>query len=244
MYRLMFVSLLLTGCAGPDLYCGGFEDPLAYELSLSKLTLNLDEIVPVVGELCIEAPRACECISTDEEGLIHIATPKDTEILGEVNAPGYVGTILVHRSGDVDRFATMRVLDRATLGILAATIGVRIDRDQGQLALRLAPAEGADVTGSVVTLRNLDTGDTVPVVYTSGGIPSTDATSTDDTGIVLGVNLPPGRYEAESPALATCGLIDAGWPRYDADGRVRALELVVRADRVTLIDALRCFGPG
>ncbi|MCB9593443.1 MAG: hypothetical protein H6719_11985 [Sandaracinaceae bacterium] len=242
--QLALAALLLAACEGPAPFCGGFEDPLAYELSLSKLSLNLDEFVPVAGELCVEQPTGCECVSTDEDGLIRVDAPRNTEILGEVHATGYVSTILVHRSDEVDRFTAMRVLDRATLTILGGTIGERIERTRGQLAMRISAAEGADVTGSVVTLRNLDTGEVVPSVYTQGRIPDPDATSSDDSGVVLGVNLVEGRYEAESAALGTCGVIDAGWPRYDASGRLRALEFVVRADRVTLIDALRCFGPG
>lgn len=150
--------------------------------------------------------------------------------------------MIVHTSGVEDRFSIMRVLDRPTLTIIAGTVGERIDRTRGQVAMRLAPAEGADVSGSVFVLRNLDTGEDHRVIYASGGIPSLEATVTDETGIVFGLNLEPGRYELESAALASCGVVDAGWPRRDAEGRLLALGFVIRPDRVTLIDALRCFG--
>lgn len=239
----LLLALSLAACAEPAPYCGGFEDPLTYELSLARLTLDITEIVPVEGELCIEQPRSCECVGTDAEGLIRLEAPPHTDILGTIHATGYAPTILVHTTGDADRFAVLRVIDRPTLSILAGSIGERIDRTTGQLALRAAPAEGADVTGSVFVLRNLDTGDLARVIYTAAGVPDVEATATDDTGVMLGVNLPPGRYEAESAVLASCGVVDAGWPRYDAEGRLRALEFEVRADSVTLIDALRCFGP-
>lgn len=237
-------ALAIASCEPAPPYCGGFEDSLTYELRLSRLTLDISDLVPVEGELCIELPHTCECIPTDADGLIRIDAPRNTEILGSVRAVGYATTILVHTSGEADRFAELRVIDRPTLAILAGSIGDRIDRTRGQLAMRAAPAEGADVTGSVFVLRNVDTGELARVIYTAGGVPSLEATSSDDTGVMLGLNLPPGRYEVESPVLATCGVVDAGWPRYDAEGRLRALELEVRADSVTLIDALRCFGPG
>lgn len=238
-------ALALGACAepAPDPYCGGFDEPLAYELSLAKLTLDVDDYVPVEGELCLELPRRCDCVPTDANGFLRVEAPARSDLLAEVHAPGYLTTVLVHTSTDVPHASTLRVLDRATVMILGGAIGERTDRTRGQMAIRAAPAEGGDVTGTVFSLRNLDTGAEERVIYTAGGVPSVDATATDATGVAIGVNLPVGRYEIASPVFATCSIHEAGWPRYDAEGRVRALELVVRADSVTLLDTLRCFGP-
>ncbi len=242
---LVLSLLCSSGCepAEPEPFCGGFEEPVFYEMILSKLSPNLDEFVPVQGELCFDEPE-CGCVMTNEVGLLRLDAPAQTEILGEIHAPGYVSTVLVHRSTDEGRTASVKVLDRSTLTILGGTVSERIERTRGHLIARIGAAEGADVTGTVFTVTNLDTGETATPIYSTGGIPDRDATATDETGVVYALNLAPGRYELSSPALATCAIYDAGWPRLDAEGIVRALELVIRTDRLTLIDTQRCFGPG
>ncbi len=244
MKRALSIAVSVVGlaCEGPQPYCGGIVDPLVYEMSLSELSPELDMFVPVQGELCAQVPL-CECVSTDVEGRIRVEVPRETDLLAEIRAPGYLTTLLCHTSGDIDRVVTLRVLDRDLLTIIGGAIGERIDRTAGQLIARAGPAEGADVTGTVFALHNLDTGEDVRVYYTSSGVPSADPTSSDDTGIVFGVNVPPGSYELRSDTFASCGIVDAGWPRYDAEGRLQALAVEVRAGQVTLVDAQRCYGP-
>ena len=79
------------------------------------------EELPIGVQIIVTLPLDAD---TDEDGLIRVDAPRNTEILGEVHATGYVSTILVHRSDEVDRFTAMRVLDRATLTILGGTIGL------------------------------------------------------------------------------------------------------------------------
>lgn len=231
-----------SSCAEPGPYCGGFEPSVTYDLELQRLSLDVSESRPVQGLLCPKLPLECECIETGADGRARSELPADSEILVEVQAPGYLTTIATTTTTTEDRLATLRVIDRTTVSVLAGVVGERIDTSLGHAGIRLAPAEGADVTGTVVVLRHVDSGEPQRVIYTVNALPSAEATATDDTGVVLATNIPPGRYRLESDALASCGVVDAGWPRYDESGRLVALEFEVRANAVTLIDVLRCHG--
>jgi hypothetical protein len=235
-------GLASASCAEPDTSCGTFSPSVTYELQLQRLTLDVSDTRPVQGSICPVLPRECDCIETDENGNLRAQLPTNTDVLVEARAPGYVTTIVTTTTGTEDRFATPRVIDRTALSVLASLVGERLDASRGHLGMRLSAVEGADLTGTTYVLRHLDTGDEHRVIYTASGSPSLEATSTDETGVGLGVNLPTGRYRVESEAIPTCRVADGGWARFDADGRLEALELEVRAGAVTLIDALRCFG--
>lgn len=238
------VTLASSSCAGePEPYCGGFDPAVTYDLSLQRLSTDLSDMRPVQGLLCPRLPRECPCLETDEEGRIRAELPAESEILAEVQAPGFLTTIATTTTGTEDRLAILRVVDRATVSVLASLLDERVDATRGHVGLRVAPVEGADLTGTVLVLRHVETGAEQRLLYAADGLPSPEATSTDETGVALGVNLVPGRYRLESDVLATCGFADAGWPRYDESGRIVAVELEVRASAVTLIDVLSCVGP-
>lgn len=241
---VFFVLGAMAGCAREPPYCGGFEHTVSFDVSVQRLSLDLNDMRPVQAEICPMLPRQCPCVQTDANGLYVAQLPAESEILVEVRAPRYHTTVATTTTGTADRIAALRLIERTTVAVLGSLLGERVDRQRGHLAMRLGPDEGASVAGAAVLLRNVETDDVVPVVYVRDGAPTRDALVTDESGVVLAFNVPPGRYRAESSALATCAMADGGWPRFDALGRMVALEMEIRADAVTLINALRCTGPG
>lgn len=242
MGALAAAAPLLASCAGPEPYCGGFEESIVIDVQVQRLSLDLDDVRPVQAEICPMLPRECACVSTDTAGFLRSELPANSDVLVEIRAPRYLTTVGTTTTGSEDRLAALRLVDRTTIAVLASLLDETIDDERGHLGLRAAPAEGASVAGTVFVVRQLETGDTHRVIYTADGLPSVDATSSDDSGVALGVNLPPGRYRVESSTLLTCGVADAGWPRYDAEGRIEALEFEIRPSAVTLLDVLRCSG--
>lgn len=240
---LACVPLAQASCVGEEEFCGGFESTVNVDVVVQRLTLNIDDTRPVQAEICLSLPRECPCLTTDANGQLRAALPAESDVLVEIRAPRFQTTLGITTTGSVDRLASLRLIDQTTIGVLASVIHEDLDPTLGHIGLRVSPAEGASVVGSTFVLRHLDTGTEQRVIYTDGGIPTLDATSSDDTGSAVGVNLPVGRYRLESPTLPTCELADAGWPRYDTSGRLEAIELEVRADAVTLIDVLRCHAP-
>ncbi len=238
-------AVLSSACAEPEAaYCGGFDPSIIIDLSVQRLTLNVSDTRPVQAEVCPFLPRECPCLSTDENGFLRARLPADTEVLVELRAPRYQTTVATATFGSIDRGVTARLADRTTVNAIARVLGEAPDPARGHIAFRTAPADDGSVVGTRFTVRNLDTGDEVRVAYLSAGLPSWDAPGTDDTGSAFVVNVEPGRYRIESPVLPTCGLTDAGWPRYDESGDLEAIETVVHADAITLIDVLRCGGSG
>lgn len=241
---LAISAIVSAGCVAEEAYCGGFESTVIVDVVVQRLTLDIDDTRPVQAEICPMLPRECPCVSTDVNGQLRAALPAESEILVEIRAPRYQTTIGTTTTGTTDRLASLRVIDRTTINVLASVIDEDLDPTRGHVGFRASPATGASVAGSTFVLRHLESGMEQRVIYTVDGIPQLDATGTDDTGVALGVNLPVGRYRLESPTFVTCEVADAGWPRFDAMGRIEALELEVRADAVTLIDVLRCTGTG
>ncbi|MBX3247750.1 MAG: hypothetical protein KF901_11275 [Myxococcales bacterium] len=233
------VAMTLFGC-GDDAWNCETDDGARYDLRVVRMTLDVTmEPTPVPeAEVCSLVPR-CACLTVDEGGRRSVRIPPDLEMLLEVRAPGYFTTVATHRSGEVDRASQLVLIDRGTMRILAASVGLRLDPQRGHVGLRAAPGPGRDVTATTYVLRNLDTGEEHPFYYTARGAPSLDATSSDETGLAVAVNVPPGNYRVESDVFPTCNVIDAGWPFF-VDGRFQGLDFPIHADSVTLLDALDC----
>ena len=229
------------GCSDEPWPCED-GDGVTYDISVVEFPTDFEAPLRPVGgaEICLLDPP-CPCRSTDETGHLSVRLPKERSLLFEARAATYLTTVSTHVTDDVDRAGQIVLLDRNTAMVLAATVGARLDRTRGHLGLRSVPLAGGDVTGTTYTLRNLDTDETFALTYTRDGLPEPEATSSDDTGAAVGINLPTGNYRVESPTFATCAVVDAGWPVFE-DGRVVALEFPIHADSVTVIDVLQCVG--
>lgn len=236
------LSLAVASCVGEEAYCGGFEQTVIVDVMVQRLTLDIDDTRPVQAEICPLLPRECPCVQTDAMGHLRAPLPANSEVMVEIRAPRFKTTIGTTTTGTTDRLASLRVIDSTTINVLASVIDEDLDVTRGHIGLRVSPAEGASVAGTTFTLTHLGTGDSYGLVYTVDGIPDREATGTDASGVAIAVNLAPGRYRLASPTLSTCAVADAGWPQYDAMGRIESLEFEVRADAVTLLDALRCAG--
>lgn len=236
----MLASMLLA-CTSERWPCEAGEGP-TYDVRVVEFPTDFEAPLRPVGnsEICLLDPP-CPCRETDAEGRLSLRLPAERRLLFEVRASTYLTTVSTHVTGEVDRTAQLVLLNRSTASVLAATTGTRLDRLRGHLGIRTAPSPSGDVTGTTYTLRNLDTGESFPVTYTVDGLPEPDATSSDDTGAAVGINLPVGDYRVESPTFATCAVVDAGWPVLD-EGSLVALDFPIHADAVTVIDVLQCFG--
>jgi hypothetical protein len=240
LFALWFV-VSSFGCSNDSWPCEDGEG-VTYDISVVEFPTDFEAPLRPVGgaEICLLDPP-CPCRSTDSTGRLTVRLPSERNLLFEARAPTYLTTVSTHVTDDVDRAGQIVLLDRSTATVLAATVGARLDRTRGHLVMRSAPAAGGDVSGTIYALRNLDTGETFPLTYTSEGLPEPDATSTDDTGAAVGINLPAGSYRVESPTFATCAVVDAGWPVFQG-GRLVALDFPIHADSLTVIDVLQCLG--
>lgn len=241
LMAFVVASASLSGCVGEEAWsCEEATEGARYDVRVVRMSLDVSvEPTPVPeAEVCALVP-SCPCLSVDEAARRSVRIPPNLEMVLEVRAPGYFTTVATHLSGEVDRSSQLVVIDSGTMRILAAAVGERLDPEHGHVGLRAAPGPGRDVTGTTYVLRNLETGEEHPFYYTARGAPSRDATSSDETGLAVAVNVPPGTYRVESDAFPTCNVVDAGWPRFE-DGRLWALDFPIHAGAVTLIDALDC----
>lgn len=243
--KLFAVSItmfsLALGCSDDAWPCEEGEGP-TYDIGVVEFPTDFAAPLRPIGgaEICLLDPP-CPCRAADADGRLSVRLPREQALLFEARAATYLTTVSTHVTGDDDRAAQLVLLDRNTASVLAATVGERLERTRGQFGIRTAPAASGDVTGTTFTLTNLDSGETFPLAYVVARAPDLEATSTDDSGLAVRINLPVGNYRVESATFATCAVIDAGWPVRE-DGRLVALEFPIRADSATLIDVLQCVG--
>lgn len=241
--RLALPTLGLLACAcSSDAWPCEDGDGVTYDIAVVQFPTDFDAPLRPIGgaEICLIDPP-CPCREADADGRLSVRLPREQRLLFDARASTYLTTVSSHVTGNVDRAAQVVLIDRNTATVLAATVGARLDRTRGHLGIRTAPAASGDVSGTTYTLRNRDTGETFPLTYTVEGLPMPDATSSDDTGAAIGLNLPVGDYRVESPTFATCATVDAGWPVFE-EGRLVALDFPIEADSLTVIDVLQCLG--
>jgi len=241
-------SLTWVVCASAlALACGGGGQPACFDgptVSLdmrAQTTLPWNAPRPVVGaEICVEAPTDCGCVPVDETGFATLTLPPEAEATTLIRADGYVPNLGLVATGTRDFSLAVRLSRTDEFDFVFTSLGLTMDSTAGHVGVGLLPATDGDASGATMTLTSLADGSTYDPTYFVARVPDASATQTDVDGLGFFFNIPPGRYELSSSALAGCGAVETGLPRLDAAGDLRAIEVEVRAGIISAASAVPC----
>ena len=237
------LSLLLSVSSA----CGGGGAPACFDgptIALdmrAQTTLPWNAPRPVPGaEICIEAPTDCGCQPVDATGYATLDLPTNSEVTTLIQADGYVPNLGLVATGTDDFTLAVRMSPVDEFAFVFSTLGLTNDPTAGHVGGGLLPATGGDASGATMTLTSLADATTYDPTYFVARVPNASATATDTDGLAFFFNLPPGRYELSSSALAGCGAVETGLPRFDTGGALRAIEVEVRAGMISAVSAVQC----
>lgn len=207
----------------------------------AQTTLPWNAPRPVAGaEVCVEAPMDCGCELVGDDGFATLALPPGAEVTTVIRADGYVPNLGLVATGSRDFSLAVRLSRTDEFDFVFTSVGLTMDPAAGHVGVGLLPATGGDASGATMTLTSLGDGTTYAATYFTARVPDVAATVTDTDGLAFFFNVPPGRYELTSDALATCGAVETGLPRMDGAGGLRAIEVEVRAGMISAVSAVQC----
>ncbi|MBV1859841.1 MAG: hypothetical protein KUG77_15625, partial [Nannocystaceae bacterium] len=198
--------------------------------SVQFTVVEFPAAVPLGGltlEVCdladIDCTTPADSAMTSAAGEVEVAVSTEASSYFQVTGEGVVDSLFFRRNvpPPSDPYITeLGALSPGTLGAFIALTGAQDDAMRGHLIVTARDCDEALAEGVVIEVDTAD--EAATVAYLDGGLPSTEATQTDESGRAGVLNLPAG------PTVVTTRVAQTG-------AVIGVRTIFVRPDQLSLV---------